>query len=71
MSKPVWIMCGPEGTRRHLYYRNDRDNIYCAECWRRDAARDLRTWIGDKHRPIKGWVDLPVDEALDIVEGRP
>ena len=37
MSKPVWIMCGPEGTWRHLYYRNDRDNIYCAECWRRDA----------------------------------
>ena len=43
MSKPVWIMCGPEGTWRHLYYRNDRDNIYCAECWRRDAHMEFLT----------------------------
>jgi hypothetical protein len=37
---------------------------------RRDAARDLRQWIGDHHRPIKGIADVPVDEMYDVVEGK-
>jgi hypothetical protein len=38
---------------------------------RKDAARDLSVWIHENHPQIKGWSDIPVDEALDIVEGKP
>jgi hypothetical protein len=38
---------------------------------RMDAARDLRLWIGQNAPPIKGWADVYVDEALDVVEGKP
>jgi hypothetical protein len=38
---------------------------------RKDAARDLRLWIGAHYPAIKGWTDINVEEALAVVEGAP
>jgi hypothetical protein len=38
---------------------------------RKDAARDLRAWIHDNHPSIKGYADIYVEGALDVVEGKP
>jgi hypothetical protein len=41
----------------------------CVAQGREDAARDLRLWIHDTHPIIKGFADVDVDAALDVVAG--
>jgi hypothetical protein len=35
------------------------------------AARDLRVWIHNDYPVIKGWADIYVEAAYDVVEGKP
>jgi 4'-phosphopantetheinyl transferase EntD len=38
---------------------------------RREAARDLQAWVQAHYPIIKGTVDIPIWDALDVVEGKP
>jgi hypothetical protein len=38
---------------------------------RKQAARDLREWIFNTYPSIKGYSDIYVEAALDVVEGKP
>jgi hypothetical protein len=70
---PEWTvtgMCKPDclPCQRLAELINERSEGYNEG--RKDAARDLSVWIHENHPQIKGYADIPVEEALDIVEGK-